>query len=113
MRSQSPPKDAPRRSFLRATAWMVGLSVLLFWLPILGPLIAGLVGGRAAGTVGRALAAAFMPAVLLGALVAVVLLAFDLPVIGALAGSAVILVILAEDLPLFLGAWLGALATRP
>ncbi len=87
--------------------------MLLFWLPILGPLIAGFVGGRAAGTVGRALAAAFMPAVLLGALVAVVLLAFDLPVIGALAGGAVFVVILAEDLPLFLGAWLGALLTGP
>ena len=32
------------------TFWMIGLSILLFWMLVAGPFIAGLVGGRKAGT---------------------------------------------------------------
>lgn len=87
---------------------MVGLSILLFWLPIVGPFIAGFVGGRRAVTVGRALIAAFAPAVLLAVVVVAILAAFELPIIGAVAGIGVAIVILVEDIPLFIGAWLGA-----
>lgn len=52
-----------------ATLWMVVLSVLLFWLPTLGPLVAGFVGGRRAGGVGPALGAAVIPAVIVSALI--------------------------------------------
>lgn len=48
-----------------AMGWMIGLSALLFWAPVLGGLIAGFVGGRKAGSVGRAIAAALLPGVLL------------------------------------------------
>ena len=40
---------------------MLVLSVLLFWMPILGPLIAGFVGGRKSGSVGNAILAALLP----------------------------------------------------
>lgn len=90
---------------------MVGLSVLLFWLPVVGPLAAGFFGGREATTVGRALLAAFAPAVLVGLLVVLVLAAFDLPVIGAIAGIGLAIAVLVQDVPLFVGAWLGAAAT--
>lgn len=90
---------------------MVALSVALFWLPVAGPLIAGFVGGRHATTVGRAMVAAFAPAVLVAALVVTVLAAFDLPIIGAVAGAGVGIAVLVEDLPLFAGAWLGAALT--
>ena len=46
--------------------WMFLISVLLFWLPGVGGFIAGIVGGRAAGSVGNALLAAFLPAIVLG-----------------------------------------------
>ena len=49
--------------------WMGGLSLLLFWMPIVGPLVAGLVGGKKAGSVKRAVIAVFLPALLLGLLV--------------------------------------------
>lgn len=97
---------------MRAAAWMVALSVLLFWLPLAGPFAAGFVGGRQATTVGRALLAAFAPAVLVGVLVVLVLAAFDVPVIGAIAGVGVAIAVLVQDVPLFLGAWLGAAVTR-
>jgi hypothetical protein len=38
------PTEA-QASFLKATLWMIGLSILLFWLPIAGPVVAGLAGG--------------------------------------------------------------------
>lgn len=98
-------------STVGAAGWMVGLSILLFWLPVVGPLIAGFVGGRRATTVGRALLAAFAPAVLVGVLVVLVLAAFDLPVIGAIAGVGLAIAVLVQDVPLFLGAWLGAAVT--
>lgn len=95
-----------------AAGWMVGLSILLFWLPVAGPFIAGLVGGRRATTVGRALVAAFVPAILVGVLVVLVLAAFDLPIIGAIAGVGFAIAVLVQDVPLFAGAWLGAAMTR-
>ena len=39
--------------------WMFLISILLFWLPGIGSLIAGVVGGKVAGSVGNALLAAF------------------------------------------------------
>lgn len=47
--------------------WMVVLSVLLFWLPGIGSLIAGAVGGKIAGGVGSAFIASILPSLLLGA----------------------------------------------
>jgi hypothetical protein len=47
--------------------WMFVLSVLLFWLPVAGPLIAGFVGGRKSGSVTNAILAALMPGLLIGA----------------------------------------------
>lgn len=46
-----------RGSVMSAMGWMIGLSAVLFWLPVIGSLIAGYVGGRKAGSWGRALAA--------------------------------------------------------
>jgi len=53
-----------------AMNWMGGLTLLLFWLPVFGPLIGGAVGGWKAGSPKRALVAVFLPGVLLGILVA-------------------------------------------
>lgn len=79
-----------------AIFWMALLSVLLGWLPALGPLIAGYVGGKKAGGVARAIVAAVLPAVLIGAAVFFTVNgAFGLPVVGAILGglSATILAI--------------------
>ena len=55
----------PKGSILMAIFWMIVISLLLFWLPGLGPLIAGIVGGKVAGGVLRGLTAVFVPALLL------------------------------------------------
>lgn len=104
--------EAPRSgSTAQVTGWMFLGSVLLFWLPVVGPLAAGFLGGRHATTVGRALLAACAPAILVGLLVVLVLVAFDLPVIGTIAGVGVAIAVLVQNVPLFIGAWLGAAVT--
>ena len=101
-----------KRGIGPAVAWMVGLSVALSWVPFVGGLVAGFVGGRKAGSLGKALAAVFLPGVILflvtilmGALVGWI------PIIGslwgALAGVASWLVAFLNVLPLVLGAAVG------
>lgn len=69
-----PPVPAPLEekrpgSLVSAMNWMGCLSLLLFWLPVVGPFVAGFLGGRRAGTIGRAIAAVFLPAVLTGLMI--------------------------------------------
>ena len=54
-------------SVSKAMVWMFVLSILLFWLPVAGPLIAGFVGGRKAGSVSNAILAAILPGLAVGA----------------------------------------------
>lgn len=89
---------------------MMLLSVLLFWLPGLGTLIAGIVGGKMAGGVGRALFASLLPSLILGvALFGLATLLTGIPVIGILAGMGGLLLALTQVGTLMLGALIGGL----
>jgi len=97
-------------SILLAMFWMFVISLLLIWLPGLGPLLAGIVGGKVAGGVMRGFLAALLP----GLLLAVALFFFGsaftgLPIIGALlAGSGILLYIIYVPV-LLIGALIGGL----
>ncbi len=105
--------DVTRRgSIPAAMAWMVALSALLFWLPILGSLIAGYVGGSKAGSPGRAIAAVFLPgaivwiaAMLLGGFLA------GIPILGpifaTIAGLGIWAISFMNIVPLLIGAVIG------
>jgi len=98
-------------SIVMAMIWMAVLSLLLFWLPLLGPLIAGFVGGRAAGSAANGLLAAVLPAaalcfVLIGASATLA----GMPLIGIVASASVFLLIVLQSLPLLLGAFIGGLS---
>lgn len=54
-----------RGSIPAAMAWMIALSIALSWVPFLGGLVAGYVGGSKAGSMGRAAAAVFIPGIVL------------------------------------------------
>jgi len=102
-----------RHGVKRGAFWIVLLSLLLFWIPILGPAVAGYVGGRKAGTPLRAAIAALIPiAIAFGALAA---LAGATSVVPAMvrhaveAGAAGVLGSLPFDFPI-LGYVLGNLA---
>jgi len=95
-------------SLSSAMIWMFALSLLLFWLPVLGMFIAGLVGGRKAGGVATAVAAALLPSVVVA--VAMFFLATALtgmPVLGAIAGFGAGALVVANVVPLLVGAVIG------
>lgn len=101
-------KATVNRGFIgSATLWMVGLSILLFWIPTVGPLVAGFVGGREAGGVGPAIVAAIIPAILVAVLLFALGALVELPVIGALVGAGLFFVLLFESVPLLIGALIG------
>lgn len=93
----------------RGMVWMFVLSILLFWMPVLGPLIAGFVGGRKSGSVGNAILAALLPGILLG-VVAFFLAAFLTlsPLFGFMAGFGSIGLALAHVGPMLIAAIVGA-----
>jgi hypothetical protein len=91
--------------------WMGGLSLLLFWIPVFGPLVAGLVGGYKAGTIPRAVLAVFLPAVLMGLLAAgAAVYLTDFILWGLVAGLGTVALMLLQIGPLFVGAVGGGIA---
>jgi predicted branched-subunit amino acid permease len=93
--------------------WMGGLSLLLFWLPVFGPLIAGLVGGYKAGRAGRAVLAVFLPAVLMGLLAAgAAAYLTDFVLWSVVAGVGTVALMLLQIGPLLAGAIGGGLAAH-
>lgn len=95
-------------SLTMATIWMIVISLILFWLPVMGPLLAGLAGGRVAGTAGRGILAAILPALLLCLLL--MALSSSAPLIGAIVSISLFLVIMLQSLPLLIGAVLGGIS---
>ncbi|HTN04111.1 MAG TPA: hypothetical protein VL132_19630, partial [Planctomycetaceae bacterium] len=104
--------SSTRRQLISAMNWMGGLALLLFWLPVAGPLIAGLVGGWKAGSVGRAFAAVFLPAVLLFIMTFAGVTYLTDAFWGFLAGAGAAVISLFNLGPLLLGALGGGLAAE-
>ena len=94
-------------SLLVCSLWMVGISLVLFFIPALNGLIGGAVGGYKAGAVKRGLAAAILPAIVAGLGVWVLLAVFALPVLGFFAGVAVGIWALLSSIGLLIGAAIG------
>ncbi len=105
-------EEEKKGSIVGAIIWMFVISILLFWLPILGPLVAGFVGGRKSGGVGSAIIAVFLPGILFG--IALFILAGSLtglPIIGLLAGAGGFVLAAAHIGPLLIGAIIGGIFT--
>jgi hypothetical protein len=102
--------EANEGSVTMGMIWMFILSLLLFWLPAFGPLIAGIVGGKIAGGVGSAMLAALLPGILLavGLLIGGTMLT-ALPVVGAVIAGGGLLLYLFYIPPLLIGALIGGL----
>jgi hypothetical protein len=104
---------ASRSSVVGASVWMVLITVVLFFAPVINGLVGGLVGGYRAGAVGRALLAALLPAVVIGALVwLLVAVLVDAPGWGLVAGVGGTALVALSELSLFLGAAIGGLFGR-
>ena len=102
--------EAKSGSMLMGMIWMFVLSLLLFWLPAFGPLIAGIVGGKVAGGVGSGMLAALLPGILLAvALFVGGTMLTALPVIGAVIAGGGLLLYVFYIPPLLIGALIGGL----
>jgi len=97
-------------SLIMGMIWMAVISLLLFWLPAIGPLIAGIVGGKIAGGVGTGLMAALLPGfILAGVLFFAGTVLTGIPLIGAIAAMGTLALILINIIPLLIGALIGGL----
>ncbi len=97
-------------SISRGIFWMFLISILFFWLPLIGPFAAGLVGGKKAGSVSNALAAVFLPIIIFSLILFFFASAISgMPLIGVIAGSSAFILVLAHIGPLLLGAIVGGL----
>ena len=97
-----------RGDVISGALWMIFISILLFWLPLLGPLIAGFVGGRKAGGVGSAICAVFLPALLIGVfLFTFATVLTGLPLLGVVAGAGSLYLTVGGIGPLLVGAVIG------
>jgi len=100
--------EKPKGSVVGGMFIMLLVSLVLFWLPVVGPILAGIIGGRKAGGVGNAILAAVLPALIVGTIL--FFLAGSLtgvPLLGAVAGIGGIILSLAHIGPLLLGAVIG------
>jgi len=97
-------------SIIIGMIWMFVISLLLFWLPGIGSLIAGVVGGKQAGGVIKGILAALLPGIVVAiGLFFVGTMLTTLPVIGAiLAGGGLLLYVIYIP-PLLIGALIGGL----
>ncbi|MCK5251736.1 MAG: hypothetical protein KAQ96_02255 [Thermoplasmata archaeon] len=77
---------AARYGIVRGMTWTVILSALLFWLPVVGPAIAGYVGGRKAGGPLRAIIAVLIPAMVLFVILAAASESMDMVPTGMVSG---------------------------
>ena len=97
-------------SVLSGIFWMFLISILLFWLPGLGPFIAGIVGGKKSGGVMNAILAVILPAVVLGILLFLFTsMLTGAPIIGFVAGAGSTILVLSNVGPLLIGAIIGGI----
>jgi hypothetical protein len=104
--------EQKKGSIVSGLFWMLIISILLFWIPSVGPLIAGIVGGKKSGSVGNAIIAALLPAALLGGLLFLFGSALTgAPLIGFVAGAGAFVLVATNVGPLLIGAIIGGLLT--
>lgn len=93
--------------------WMLFISILFFWLPLIGPLIAGIVGGKKAGGIGAAIMAVFLPGIIVGVgAFALASILSGLPAFGMVAALGGVTLALMNVGPLLVGAIVGGILSK-
>lgn len=100
-------------SLIVGSLLMIGVTLLLFFIPAVNGFIGGLVGGYKVGSVKRGILAALLPAVVAGIGLWIITALLSAPIVGMFAGAAVTVIIALSEVGLFIGAVVGgALARR-
>lgn len=100
-------RQADSTNLVLGSLWMVGLTLALFFLPLVNGLIGGFVGGYKVGSVGRALLAAILPAIFAAMGLWILFAMLDAAGWGLLAGLTLGVIIALADAGIFVGAALG------
>jgi hypothetical protein len=101
-----------RKELTKGSLWMTLISLGLCLIPVIGGLVAGLVGGYRIGKMGRALLAALIAGVVAGVL-SWLFLSLALPhIISVSAGAAIVAWVVVSEVGLLSGAAIGAIS-RP
>jgi hypothetical protein len=99
--------DVRDSSILASSLWMIGISLLLFFVPAVNGLVGGAVGGYKAGSAGRGVIAAILPSIVVGLALWGLLAWYDKPILGFFGGLAVGLWALISSVALLIGAAIG------
>ena len=102
-----------RSSIVAGSLWMIGVTLLLFFLPLINGIIGGAIGGYKVGGAKRAMVAAILPSVVVAVGLWLIFALFEAPVWGLLAGVTAAALVALADVGIFIGAAIGgALANR-
>ena len=99
-------------SIVTGSLWMIGISLVLFFVPLVNGLIGGFVGGYKVGSAGRALLAAILPAIVVAGALWVIFALFEAPLWGVAASLTVALLVALADVGIFIGALIGGAVRR-
>ena len=91
---------------------LAGISLVLFFVPMVNGLIGGFVGGYRVGTPKRALLAALLPSVALAIGLWALFAVLGSPVLGFFSGAAVLITVVLSCASLFIGAAIGGFVGR-
>jgi hypothetical protein len=94
-------------NIIGGSLWMVGISLVLFFLPAINGLVGGLVGGYKVGTPRNALIAAILPAVVIGIGLVLFFNVLGFPVLAFFAGITIASLVALSEVGLLVGAWIG------
>ena len=98
-----------RGNRLTLTACMVGLTLILYFLPLINGLAGGMVGGFLAGNRKSALEDAGISIILVSLLLGLVFMLMPEPVLGLFGKSFGFALILLADIGILAGAWMGGM----
>ncbi|MGZ3696383.1 MAG: hypothetical protein ACXVBE_06490 [Bdellovibrionota bacterium] len=112
LRAVLPPASTSNSRLVASALWAIGISMALFFLPLLNGLIGGFVGGYLAGSVKRGLIAMILPAAAVGAGLWLLFATLGAPVFGVLVSSGAAVMIAMSEIGIFLGAAIGGYAAQ-
>jgi hypothetical protein len=105
-------KGHRKSSLFMSSLWMIVISLLLFFVPVVNGFIGGLVGGYKAGTMLRGIEAALIPALIVALGLGILLAMFHAPTMAIVSGLTGFLVVALSSIGIILGGAVGGLASN-
>jgi hypothetical protein len=105
-------KGHRKSSLIASSLWMIAISLILFFVPVVNGFIGGLVGGYKAGTTLRGIEAALIPALVVALGLGILLAMFHAPTMAVVSGLTGFLVVALSSIGIILGGAVGGLVSN-